>query len=216
VPAVLSTVMTTLRLAVLGDSIAYGIGAARTADTLGPRLVAALAAGGVRAEHRVFAAPGAVSAHLAGQVTRAAAWRPQLVVVVIGANDLTHFVPPDSAAAALGAAVRELRSLGAQVVLAPAPDLSIVPHVPPLLREVVRAGSAVLRSAQVRSVRAEGGLVADADGATSAAFAADPGLFSSDRFHPSSAGYAVIAGALAPVAVQAARRILPADGRAAG
>jgi lysophospholipase L1-like esterase len=205
----MTTSTTTLRLAVLGDSIAYGTGAARSADTLGPRLVAALAAGGVRAEHRVFAVPGAVSAHLAGQVTRAAPWRPHLVVVVIGANDLTHFVPPQAAAAALGATVRELRSLGAQVVLAPAPDLSIVPHVPPLLREVVRAGSAVLRSAQVRAVRAEGGLVADADGASSAAFAADPGLFSADRFHPSSAGYAVIAGALVPIVTQAARRIMP-------
>jgi lysophospholipase L1-like esterase len=204
--------MTTLRLAVLGDSIAYGIGAMRSADTLGPRLVAALASGGVRAEHRVFAVPGAVSAHLAGQVARARSWRPQLVVVVIGANDLTHFVPPESAAAALGSAVRELRSLGAQVVLAPAPDLSIVPHVPPMLREVVRAGSAVLRSAQVRAVRAEGGLVADADGATSAAFAADSGLFSADRFHPSSAGYAVIARALGPVVEGAARRILPVEG----
>ena len=200
----------TLAFAVLGDSIAYGTGAARSADTLGPRLVAALGAVGVPAEHRVFAVPGAVSAQLAGQVARAAAWRPQLVVVVIGANDLTHFVPPERAAGALGSAVRALGAVGAQVVLAPAPDLSIVPHVPPLLREVVRAGSAILRSAQVQAVRAEGGLLADADGATSAAFAADPGLFSADRFHPSSAGYAVIAAALAPVVEAAARRILPA------
>jgi lysophospholipase L1-like esterase len=201
--------MSTLRLAVLGDSIAYGTGAARVADTLGPRLVAALDAAGVRVEHRVFAVPGAVSADLAAQVERAQAWRPELVVVVIGANDLTRLVPPERAAAALGAAVKTLRAAGAQVVLAPAPDLSIVPHVPPFLREVVRAGSVVMRSAQVRAVRAEGGLVADADGATSAAFVADPRLFSADRFHPSSAGYAVIAGALAPVVEAAARRIVP-------
>lgn len=201
--------MSTLRLAVLGDSIAYGTGATRATDTLGPRLVAALEAAGIRAEHRVFAVPGAASADLAPQVDRARAWRPQLVVVVIGANDLTHLVPPERAAAALGSAVAALRAVGAQVVLAPAPDLSIVPHVPPFLREVVRAGSSVLRAAQVRAVRAEGGLLADADGATSAAFAADARLFSADRFHPSSAGYAVIAGALAPVVEGAARRILP-------
>jgi lysophospholipase L1-like esterase len=202
--------MSTLRLAVLGDSIAYGTGAARAADTLGPRLVATLEAAGVRTEHRVFAVPGAVSADLAAQVERARGWRPQLVVVVIGANDLTHLVSPERAAGALAAAVRSLRGAGAQVILAPAPDLSIVPHVPPFLREIVRAGSTVLRAAQVRVVRSEGGLVADADGATSAAFAADPGLFSADRFHPSSAGYAVIARALAPVVEGAARRIIPA------
>jgi lysophospholipase L1-like esterase len=201
--------MSTLRLAVLGDSIAYGTGAARAADTLGPRLVAALDAAGLPAEYRVFAVPGAGSADLAAQVERARAWRPQLVVVVIGANDLTRLVPPERAAAALGAAVRSLRAAGADVVLAPAPDLSIVPHVPPFLREIVRAGSVLMRSAQVRAVRAEGGLVADADGATSAAFAADSRLFSADRFHPSSAGYAVIAGALAPVVEGAARLIVP-------
>jgi lysophospholipase L1-like esterase len=38
---------------------------------------------------------------------------------------------------------------------------------------------------------------------TSAAFAADRSLFSRDRFHPSSAGYAMIANMLAP-AVRAA------------
>jgi lysophospholipase L1-like esterase len=201
--------MSTLRLAVLGDSIAYGTGATRAADTLGPRLVAALGAAGIQAEHRVFAVPGAVSADLVAQVERARAWRPQLAVVVIGANDLTHLVPPERAAAALRGAVRTLRAGGAQVVLAPAPDLSIVPHVPPFLREIVRAGSALMRSAQTRAVRAEGGLVADADGATSAAFAADSRLFSADRFHPSSAGYAVIASALAPVVEDVARRIVP-------
>ena len=38
-----------------------------------------------------------------------------------------------------------------------------------------------------------------------AAFAADPALFSADRFHPSPAGYALIAEALAPHVVAAAR-----------
>ncbi|OMQ16517.1 GDSL family lipase, partial [Modestobacter sp. VKM Ac-2676] len=34
--------------------------------------------------------------------------------------------------------------------------------------------------------------------ALSARFAAEPRLFSADRFHPSSAGYALVAEALAP------------------
>ena len=63
----------------------------------------------------------------------------------------------------------------------------------------------MLRRAQVRVTLQQGGLVADPDGATSAAFARDPALFSYDRFHPSGAGYAVIAAALAPVVVEAAR-----------
>ena len=195
----------TLRLAVLGDSIAYGQGAARAADTLGPRLVAALAAAGLDAEHQVFAVPGAVSADLARQVVRARAWRPDLAVIVVGANDLTRFVPPDRAAAALAGAVRELREHGARVVVAPAPDLGVVPHVPPAFRGLVSAGSGLLRQAQVRAAEAAGATVADADGTTSTAFARDAALFSADRFHPSSAGYAVIAAALAPVVMDVAR-----------
>jgi hypothetical protein len=52
--------------------------------------------------------------------------------------------------------------------------------------------------------RAAGGRVADPDASTAAAFATDPALFSRDRFHPSSAGYAMIAMALAPTVRAAA------------
>jgi hypothetical protein len=52
-----------LRLAVLGDSIGYGIGAATTADTLGAR-----------------------SAGLPAQVRRTVPRAPDLALVVIGAN----------------------------------------------------------------------------------------------------------------------------------
>ena len=37
------------------------------------------------------------------------------------------------------------------------------------------------------------------------AFGSDPSLFAADRFHPSSAGYARIAAALAPAVLDAAR-----------
>ncbi|WP_205473955.1 SGNH/GDSL hydrolase family protein [Nocardioides sp. SYSU D00038] len=197
----------TARLALLGDSIAWGQGAAREQDRLGPRLVDGLARHGVGAEHRVYAVPGARSAHLAGQVDRAVTWPPDLVVVVIGANDLTHLEPVEQAVAALGAAVRRLRRAGAEVVVAPAPDLSMVPHVPAVLRDVVRATSDAFRERQVAAVTAAGGHVADADHRTSAAFAVDSTLFSADRFHPSSKGYAVIADSVLPALVEAARSL---------
>jgi lysophospholipase L1-like esterase len=186
-----------LRLAVLGDSIAYGTGAAARSDTLACRLTEDLAAAGTPAEARVFAWPGARSANLSTQVKRALAWRPDVAVVVIGANDLTHFVPPAEAAEALGRAVRTLRGAGVQVVVAPAPDLSVVPHVPFLMRQMVREASTSFRAEQARQVRAADGIVVDHD-PTSEAFDTDSSLFAADRFHPSSAGYAVIARALAP------------------
>lgn len=154
----------------------------------------------------VAAVPGARSAGLAPQVDRVLPWRPQVAVVVIGANDLTHLVPPVDAAASLTRAVGRLRETDVEVVVAPAPDLSMVPHVPPAVQGLVRAASEDLRARQVRAVEELGGLVADGDHATSRAFAADRSLFAADRFHPSSAGYAVIAAAILPVVTAAAAR----------
>ena len=194
----------TTRLAVLGDSIAWGQGAARERDRPASRLAEGLQLRGHDVEARVFAVPGARSSGLDAQVRDALAWRPALVVVVIGANDLTHLEPVEPAVRALADAVRRLRAAGAQVVVAPAPDLSAVPHVPVFLREVVRSAGAAFREQQVAAVLAEGGRVADPDQRASRAFATDPSLFSADRFHPSSAGYAVIADSLLPVLLEAA------------
>lgn len=201
-----------LRLAILGDSIGYGIGASARADTLASRLAARLRDNGFAASAEVYAVPGARSAGLAAQVRRALAAPPDVAVIVIGANDLSHFVPAAAAADALRQAVRALGSAGAQVVVAPAPDLSIVPHVPPAFRATVGRASEQLRQAQRAATLAEGGRVADPDGHTSRAFAADGALFSADRFHPSSKGYAVIAEALLPaVRAAAAERRLAAS-----
>ena len=192
-----------LMFAVLGDSIAYGQGAARADDTVGRRLVRGLRAGGASVELRVYAVPGARSESQAGQVRRALPHRPAVVLIIIGANDLTHFVAPDEAAAHLEAAVRTLRAAGAHVVVAPAPDLSAIPWVPAQARAAVKARSDLLRAAQTRAALAAGARVADVEGETARAFVADPALFSADRFHPSSAGYAVITDALRP-AIEAA------------
>jgi lysophospholipase L1-like esterase len=193
----------TLAFAVLGDSIAYGQGATRPADTIGARLAADLSTAGITTDVRVFAVPGARSQALHSQAGSAATWRPGLALIIIGANDLTHFVPPAQAAASLGDAVRTLRATGAEVVVAPAPDLSVVPWVPPQTRMLVRAASAAMRQAQSRAAIDAGARVADIEVGSADAFAVDASLFSADRFHPSSAGYAVIAEALAP-AVRAA------------
>jgi lysophospholipase L1-like esterase len=197
----------TLTFAVLGDSIAYGQGASRPSDTVGARLAAELAAAGTRTEVRVFAVPGANSQALAAQVRQATAWRPGLALIIIGANDLTRLVAPELAAAQLGDAVRSLRATGAEVVVAPAPDLSVVPWVPEQMRMLVRAGSQLMRQAQTAAALAAGARVADIGPESAPQFAVDPALFSADRFHPSSAGYAVIAAALTPAVLDAAAAI---------
>jgi lysophospholipase L1-like esterase len=203
-----------IRLAFLGDSIAYGVGAAAPADTLAARLPRALADHDVDVVTEVWAVSGARSADLARQVDAAVAWPSDVAVLIVGANDLTHLVPAARAAADLREAVRRLRAARCEVVLAPAPDLSAVPRVPAQLRELVRVASAELRRAQVDAATALGARIADADAATSRAFASDRSMFSADRFHPSSAGYATIAAALLP-AVLAACDAARSDSRVA-
>jgi lysophospholipase L1-like esterase len=194
-----------LTLAVLGDSIAYGTGARSAADALGPRLTAALTAEGFDVSLHVLAVPGAVSRDLGPQVERARRLRPDLAVVVIGANDLARFVPADRAVASLGSALRELRALGTDVVLVPAPDMSMVPFVPVAFRPAVQAACRVLQREQAAVAEAAGCTVATVAAEVAGAFGSDPALFSHDRFHPSSAGYARIAAALAPFVLDTAR-----------
>ncbi|WP_116450494.1 GDSL-type esterase/lipase family protein [Blastococcus litoris] len=196
---------TPLRLLVLGDSIAHGTGARRPEDTLGRRLSGALTAEGFDVDLHVLAVPGAVSADLAAQVRRAQPLDADLAVVVIGANDLARFLPPEQAAAALAAAVGALRAGGTDVVVVPAPDMSSVPFVPPAFRPLVQAACAQLQRRQAALAEAAGAAVADIAAEVGREFVADPAMFSGDRFHPSSAGYARIATALAPTVVAAAR-----------
>jgi len=193
-----------LRLLVLGDSIAFGTGAQRAEDTLGRCLSAALTDDGFDVDLHVLAVPGSVSADLPRQVRAAAPLAGDLAVVVIGANDLARFVPPEQAAASLDAALRVLRSAGTDVVLVPAPDMSSVPFVPPAFRPLVQAACAQLQRRQAAVATANGATVA-AVADVNRAFGADPALFAADRFHPSSAGYARIAAALTPAVLAAAR-----------
>ncbi|MGY2066594.1 GDSL-type esterase/lipase family protein [Blastococcus sp. SYSU DS0619] len=194
-----------LRLLLLGDSLAFGTGAARPADALGPRLTRALADDGFDVDLHVLAVPGAVSAGLAEQVRRALPLSADLAVVVIGANDLARFVPAEQAATALSAAVTALRAAGTDVVVVPAPDMSMVPFVPPALRALVRGACAVLQQRQSQVAATGGATVVPVAAEVARAFSAEPALFSADRFHPSSAGYARIAELLAPAVLAAAR-----------
>jgi lysophospholipase L1-like esterase len=83
--------------------------------------------------------------------------------------------------------------------------MSAVPWVPAAFREVVSAASGLLQRHQADAAAAAGARVAHVSQAVATAFAADATLFAADRFHPSSAGYARIAEALAPAVLAAAR-----------
>ncbi len=202
-----------LRVVVMGDSVAAGLGATRPEHTLGARVARQVARREHRPVHlRTVARIGAESRDLAAQVRRLGpSYRPDLAIVVVGGNDVIHRVPAAESARNLAACVSALRERGAVVVVGTCPDLGALRQVPQPLRALASLASRQIAAAQRRAVRPLGAHVVDLAEVVGPFFLAHPEeMFALDRFHPSSAGYRRIARAVLPVVVQA----LSAEGRA--
>ena len=124
---------------------------------------------------------------------------PDLCVIMIGANDVTHRVPPARSVRHLAEAVERLRAAGCQVVVGTCPDLGTVEPVAQPLRWIARRLSRQLAAAQTIAVVERGGRTVSLGDLLGPEFAANPGeLFGPDRYHPSAEGYATAAMAILP------------------
>jgi lysophospholipase L1-like esterase len=196
-----------LRLVLLGDSTALGVGVDRMVETVGGQLAQLVieTPGRRRVELSSVAVARSCSTDLATQVARAlVGHRPDIAVILIGGNDAIHFVPIDEAAEDLGTAVRRLRLAGVSVVVGTCPDLGAARAFPPPLRQLVGLRGRRLARAQASAVRAADGETVDLAGQTGAVFRADAGTYCSDGYHPSADGYRVWAHALLPAVTEAA------------
>ena len=195
-----------LRFAVIGDSLAAGVGA-ETADGLpGVRLAKALAEElGQPVDLTTYAISGSTTRDMIAQVDQALEGSPDLALVVVGGNDVTTKMSIGTSAKLLGAQVARLRAAGAGVVVGTCPDLlPIQPiHIP--LRWVASGWSRLLARAQGRAVRKAGGLPVPLGEQVSPEFLLRPDeLFSPDHFHPNDTGYAIAKEALLAPLVRAA------------
>ncbi len=154
---------------------------------------------GRRVHLRSFAVVGAQSSDLAAQVTAALPVDPDVAVILIGANDVTHTVLPSASVRSLSEAVRRLQEAEVSVVVGTCPDLGTISPLPPPLRQVARAWSRRLAAAQTIAVVEAGGRTVSLSSILGPEFAAAPALlFGPDRFHPSAAGYESLARLLVP------------------
>lgn len=205
----------TWRMAVLGDSSAVGLGVDSPDQTPGAIMATGLAAlTGRPVDLRVVAVVGAESADLADQVAELLDGHdaPDVAVIMVGANDVTHRVRPADAVAQLGEAVRRLRAAGAQVVVGTCPDLGTIEPIARPLRWVARRWSRQLAAAQTVAVVEAGGRTVSLGDLLGPQFYASPAeMFSADRFHPSPAGYARAAAVLLP-SIADAVGVWPAGG----
>lgn len=191
-----------LRLAVLGDSGAAGLGCESPQETPSAILATALAAvAGRPVQLTNVSVVGAESSGLEPQVDRLLAdgYRPHAAVIVVGANDVTHRVRVADAVRELTVAVERLREAGAEVVVGTCPDLGTLEPIAQPLRTVARRLSRQLAAAQTIAVVGAGGRTVSLGDVLGPEFAARPGeMFSADRFHPSAAGYARMASVMLP------------------
>jgi lysophospholipase L1-like esterase len=194
-----------ITMAVLGDSSAAGYGVHRPRETPG----AMLATGVSRRLRRPvrlhrFAVVGAMSVGLGRQVEAALEVKPDLAIILVGGNDVTHRVPTTTAVRHLVTAVRDLRTAGAEVIVGTCPDLGTIRPIKPPLRWLTRYWSRQLAAAQTMAVVEAGGWTVSLGDLLGPRFTAEPTrLFSWDHFHPSADGYAMAAAALLPTVLAA-------------
>ncbi len=203
-----------LRLAVLGDSAAAGYGAATADETFGAYLATGLSDLARRPVllHTV-AKVGARTSNLAEQIQPALTESPDVCVLMIGANDVTHRVRPSESVGLLQDAVETMRAAGAEVVVGTCPDLGTVRPIAPPLRQVARRWSRLLAAAQTIATVEAGGRSVSLGTILGPEFLAAPSdMFGPDQFHPSSAGYQSCAAAMLPT-VAAAVGVVPDDAR---
>jgi lysophospholipase L1-like esterase len=196
------------RLAVLGDSIAEGVGEPldgyrdlswidRIAEPLGdvsPGL-AVLNLGRrdlLAAEVR------------AGQLAPALAFRPDLAIVAAGGNDsLRRSFDPGAVERELVAIVGPLRQAGADVVLLELMDIVASGLVPAGQAAVVDGRMRRLAELTRRVARRHGAILVEMRGHPASA---DPGVYARDRLHLNARGHAIVAGE----AVRALSAAIPA------
>ncbi|WP_435200082.1 SGNH/GDSL hydrolase family protein [Janibacter sp. GS2] len=191
-----------VRLLVLGDSTAAGMGADNRYQTIGAILASGLAAiMGRPVELTNEAVVGAESSDLNIQLSRALARidHADVAVILVGANDVTHRIDRSVSVKHLQRTVRYLRTLDIPVVVGTCPDLGTVEPVPFPLNRLLRQWSRELAAAQTVTAVEAGARTVSIGDLLGPEFAASPSvMFSQDRFHPSAAGYARVASALLP------------------
>ena len=187
-----------LSFAMLGDSLAAGLGA-ESPDRLPGVLLAKALADELDRPVRLLthAISGSRTVELEPQVDRALIDPPDLAMVIIGGNDVTTKTRIATSAELLGGQVARLMAAGTTVVVGTCPDLGIIVPIPQPLRTIASRYGLSLARAQRRELDRIGARAVSIAALMSPEFLARPHeLFSADRFHPNGLGYELAANVL--------------------
>lgn len=178
----------------LGDSTAAGVGAADADEAVPRRVARAL---GRPVDLTVSAVSGdTVGDVLNGQIGGLADLEPDIVLVSVGANDVTHL----TARASFRDSYRDLLAAvpdDALVVVLGVPDMGAPPRLLQPLRAVAGHRGRTLGRVAKATAREAGAVYVDIAGETGATMRSDTGrYFAEDHYHPSGDGYALWADAV--------------------
>jgi lysophospholipase L1-like esterase len=187
-----------LRLVVLGESTAVGVGVSTHADALAGHTARALATATGRAvAWRVVGRSGASARQLAREFLGPdAILNADVVVVALGVNDTISVSSVGQWRRGLDAVLDGIRRLSpdALVLLSGVPPMQYLPVFPVPLRHVLGLRAYVLERTAMRWAASRPHVVHVPHPRVALADAAS--MFCADRFHPSAAGYAHWAAAL--------------------
>lgn len=205
-----------LTLVVLGDSSVAGVGADAAEDTLTYGVAKALSDQYLVSLHALGVSGSRLADVVGKQLPQVDGLEPDIVLVCVGTNDVTH-------GTRLREARRQLRLL-VDGLAEVAPDAKvIVSGLPPAetatafhrpLRDLIGLRALLFTRLYRAELTPHGISVFDIAKLTKSAFHGKREMFSADRFHPSSAGYAflgTIYGRAVREALEAAAMDLKAD-----
>lgn len=191
-----------LRLVVIGDSTAVGVGAGSRRKSY-PGVLAERVGHHRPALLTVLGRPGLRWQHVPEHLAEATALDPDIVLIGVGGNDAIHLTRLSRVRASVVAVLDELRRTRATVLVVLGPRFDS-PAVPRPLRDLIAARCRAVNRAIVAAA-SPGVRVVDTESVIGDVFARDPmRLYSEDLFHPSAAGYELWAAAIEPHVVEAA------------
>lgn len=184
----------TLNYVVMGDSTTIGQGASYP-ESYAYQSAEHLAQSQKREIHFTnVGVSGARAADVvASQLQKAQALKPDLVLIGVGANDVTHFTDNNSVKKSIEKVITELRSQNpdVKVVITGSPAMGSVPRFPWPVRQIMGSRSKRLNNVLLPLVDSQHIVFAPIAEKTGPIFSKDPTLFAADKFHPNARGYAV-------------------------
>jgi lysophospholipase L1-like esterase len=141
-----------------------------------------------------FGVSGARAADVAGeQLQKAVRFKPDVALIAVGANDVTHLTSTDSIRTSLVRTITALQKANpnVRIVLTGSPDMGSVPRLPQPTRWLAGERTISVNQMVEKLIQPQAVAFAPIARETGPLFRAHPELFARDYFHPNAAGYAV-------------------------